>query len=52
MGLVGEHGRGSITRDFDRWMKGALEVELLSLREFCEGNLEGRLHYCGPRRIC
>jgi len=45
---------GSFTGDFERWMKGALEVEglSLSLRELCEGNLEGGLLYWGPRRIC
>ena len=32
---------GSFTRDFERWMKGAVRVEHLSLRELCEGNLEG-----------
>jgi hypothetical protein len=31
---------GSINRDFEEWMKGALEMERLSLKEFCEGNLE------------
>jgi rRNA maturation protein Rpf1 len=31
---------GSFARDLERWMKGALEVERLSLRELCEGNLE------------
>jgi hypothetical protein len=29
-------------------VKGALEVERLSLRELCEGNLEGGLLYWGP----
>jgi len=29
-------------------MKGALGVERLYLRELCEGNLEGGLHYWGP----
>jgi hypothetical protein len=27
----------------ERWLKGALEVERLSLWELCEGNLEGGL---------
>jgi hypothetical protein len=27
----------SFTTDFEIWMKGALEVERLSLRELCEG---------------
>jgi hypothetical protein len=43
---------GSFTRDFDRWKKGALEVEHLSLRELREGNLEVGLLYWGPWRIC
>jgi hypothetical protein len=34
---------GSFTRDFERWVKGALEVEHLSLRKLCEVNLEGGL---------
>ena len=38
---MGNQKGGSFTRDFERWMKGALEVERLSLRELCEGNLEG-----------
>jgi hypothetical protein len=43
---------GVIYQDFERWMKGALEVERLSLRELCEGNLvEGLLHW-GPWRMC
>jgi len=33
-------------------MKGALEVERLSLEELCERNLEGGLLYWGPQRIC
>jgi len=32
---------GSFTRDFERLTKGTLEMECLSLRELCEGNLEG-----------
>jgi len=32
---------GLPTRDFETWLKGALEVERLSLWELCEGNLEG-----------
>ena len=54
--LLGNLEVGSFTRDFERWMKGALEVERLSLslslRELCEGNLEVRLLYWGPWRIC
>ena len=38
----------SSTRDFERWLKGALEVERLSLWELCEGNLEGGLPCWGP----
>ena len=44
-GPAGE--RGSFTRDFERWMKGALEVGRLSLRELCEGNLEGGVPLMG-----
>jgi len=52
MGPAGEHGRGPFTKYFDGWMSGALEVELLSQRKFCEGNLEEGLLYWGHRRIC
>jgi hypothetical protein len=45
---LGNLERGSFTRDFERWMKEALEVENLFLRELCEGNVEGGLLYCGP----
>jgi hypothetical protein len=38
---VGNLAGGSFTGDFERWMKWAVGVERLSLREFCEGNLEG-----------
>jgi hypothetical protein len=38
-GPIGEPGRGPYTGDFERWMKRALGVERLSLREFCEANL-------------
>jgi len=39
--LLGNLEGGSFTIEFEEWMKGALEVEDLSLRELCEGNLEG-----------
>jgi len=39
---------GLFTGDFERRMKGGVEVERLSLRELCEVNLEGRLLYWGP----
>ena len=42
-GPGGQPGVGLSTGDFERWLKGALEVEELSLRELCEGNLEGGL---------
>ena len=42
---------GSSTGDFERWLKGALEVERLALGELCEGNLEGGLPCWGPWRI-
>ena len=51
-GSVGQPEVGSSTRDFERWLKGALEVGLLSfslsLWELCEGNLEGGLLCWGP----
>jgi len=46
-GSVGQPGVGSSTRDFERWLKGVLEVGRLSLWELCEGNLERRLHCWG-----
>jgi len=55
-GSNGEPGRDSFTSDFERWMKGAVQVERLSLslslRELCEVNLEGRLLCWGPWRKC
>jgi len=42
-GSVGQPVVGSSTRDFERWLKGALQVGHLSLWELCEGNLEGGL---------
>jgi len=47
-GSVGQPGVDSSTGDFEMWLKGALEVECLSLWEFCEGNLEGALFCWGP----
>jgi len=47
-GSVGQPGVGSSTRDFEIWLKGALEVWCLSLWELCEGNLEGGLPCWGP----
>jgi hypothetical protein len=34
---------GSSTGNFEIWLKGALGVERLSVRELCEGTLEGGL---------
>jgi hypothetical protein len=48
---LGNLEEGSTTRDFQRWLKGSLEVERLSLRELCEENLEGGLPCWGPWRI-
>ena len=49
-GSVGQPRVGSSPGDFERWLKGALEVGHLSLSlwELCEGNLEGRLPCWGP----
>ena len=41
MGPLGNIEGGLFRRDFARWMKGALELQLLTLRDFCEVNLEG-----------
>jgi len=47
-GSVGQLGVGSSTGDFEIWLKGALEVQCLSLWELCEGNLEGGSLAGGP----
>jgi hypothetical protein len=39
---------GSSTRDSERWLKKALEVERLSLREICEETLERGFPCWGP----
>ena len=46
---TGEPGRGLI---YQRWMKGALETEYLSLREYCEGNLGGWGSFTGDLGRC
>jgi len=45
---VGQPGVGSSTGKFERWLKGALEVERLSLWVLCEGNLEEGIPCWGP----
>jgi hypothetical protein len=43
----------SSTRDFERWMKGALDVECLSLKRFSvERESGGGLLHCVPCKIC
>jgi len=47
--------RGSFIREFERWMKEALEVGCLSLslsEGALWGNLEGGILYCETWRIC
>jgi hypothetical protein len=44
-------GVGPSAGDFEIWLKGALGVECLSLRELCEENLEGGLLCWGPLGI-
>jgi hypothetical protein len=44
-GPAGEPGRGSSTGDFERWMKGALGMELFSLKRLTAAGLEGGLLY-------
>jgi hypothetical protein len=51
-GSAGQTGVDSSTRDFDIWLKDALEVESFSVWELFEGNLEGGVPCWGPRRIC
>ena len=50
-GPVGEPGMGSSTRDFERWMKEALEMELFSLKRLSAEGLWGGLLYWGPWKI-
>jgi len=47
-GSVGQPGVLLSTGDFEMWLKGALEVECLSLWELYEGNLEGGLPCWAP----
>jgi len=49
----GEPGRGSSTRDFERWMKWALGMERFSLKKLSVEDLwGGGLLYWGPCKIC
>ena len=50
--LVGYLEGGSSTRDFERWMNGALGMERLSLKRLSAEGLWGGLLYWGPRMIC
>ena len=51
--LKGNLQEGSFTKDFERWMKGAVEVDRLSLRELCEGTWRDGVLLCwGPWRMC
>jgi hypothetical protein len=50
-GSVGQTGVGLYTGDFERRLKGDLEVGYLCLWELCEGNLEGGLPCWGLWRI-
>jgi len=50
-GSVGQPGVGSSTADFERWLKGALEMECLSPWELCEGNVKGGIPCWRPLRI-
>jgi hypothetical protein len=42
--------KGLFTMDFNRWVKVALELELRSLREFCDGNVGEGNSTGKPRR--
>ena len=46
-GSVGQPGVGSSMWDFERWLKGALELGHFSLWELWEGNQEGGLPFWG-----
>jgi hypothetical protein len=48
---VWQPGVESSTWDFERWLKGTLEVGYLSVWEFCDGKLEGGLTCWGHWRI-
>jgi hypothetical protein len=47
-GSVGQPGVGSSTRDFERWLKGALGMGHLSLKRLTAKGLERGLLYWGP----
>jgi len=49
---LGEPGRGSSTGYFERWMKGALGMELFSLKRLSAESIWRGLHYWGPFKIC
>jgi hypothetical protein len=50
-GSGGQTGEDSFTRDFERWMKGAVEMGRLSLKRLIAEGFEGRLLYWGPWKI-
>jgi len=50
-GFVGEPGRGHAYLGFDRWMKGALGMEHLSMKSLSGESLDGGLLYWGPWKI-
>jgi len=50
--LLGNLEGGSSTRDFERWMKGALEMENFSLKKLSGEGPCGGLLYWGPWKIC
>jgi hypothetical protein len=43
---------GLSTRDFERLMKGGLEMERFSLKRLCTVGLWGVLLHWGPWKIC
>jgi len=49
---VVERGRGSFTTDFNRWVKVTIELELRSMKEFCDGNLGEGYSTGKTRRKC
>ena len=49
---LGNLERGSCTRDFEIWMKGAVGMERFSLKGVSAEGLWGGFLYWGPRKIC
>jgi hypothetical protein len=51
-GPAGEHGKGLIYQDFERYTKGDLGMELFSLKRLSAEGIWGGLLYWGPWKMC